>query len=73
MNKVKKQVFLSRRHMAARLRRVIHCRGQTLVEYALIIAVISIVAIAVLINLGQQVNSLYSMIDSQVAQAGQSH
>jgi Flp pilus assembly pilin Flp len=48
-------------------------RGQTLVEYALILAVISIVAIGVMINLGQQVKGLYTMIDSQVASAGQSH
>ncbi len=48
-------------------------RGQTLVEYALILAVISIVAIGVMINLGQQVKGLYTMIDSQVAAAGQSH
>ena len=59
--------------MATRLRRVIHCRGQTLVEYALILAVISIVAIGVLINVGQNIKGVYSMIDSQVAVAGQSH
>ena len=71
MNKVKAQFFISRRRIA--VRRVINRRGQTLVEYALILAVISIVAIGVLINMGQQLRSVYSMIDSQVAQAGQSH
>ena len=44
-------------------------RGQTLVEYALILAVISIVAIGILINLGQQIKGVYSMvINSQIAQ-----
>ncbi len=48
-------------------------RGQTLVEYALILAVISIVAIGVLINLGQGVKGVYSTIDSAVAVAHASH
>jgi Flp pilus assembly pilin Flp len=73
MNKVTKQAFLSRRHMAARLRRVVYRRGQTLVEYALILAIISIVAIAVLLQVGQNVTAVYSMIDSQIINAGQSH
>ncbi|MDB4793437.1 hypothetical protein OAG63_00215 [Methylacidiphilales bacterium] len=42
-------------------------------EYALIIAIISIVAIGVLISLGQNVRSIYSMIDSQITTAGASH
>ena len=42
-------------------------RGQTLVEYALILAIISIVAIGVLINMGGQVKGVYSRIDSEVA------
>ena len=45
-------------------------RGQTLVEYALIIAVLSIVAIGVLINMGQAVKGVYTMINSQIAQGG---
>jgi Flp pilus assembly pilin Flp len=44
-------------------------RGQTLVEYALILAIISIVAIGVMINLGQQTKGLYTMIDSAVSSA----
>ena len=44
-------------------------RGQTLVEYALILAVISIVVIGIMINLGQQLKGLYSeVINSQIAQ-----
>ena len=44
-------------------------RGQTLVEYALILAVISIVAIGVLINLSQELKTIYSeVINSQIAQ-----
>ena len=48
-------------------------RGQTLVEYALILAIISVVAIGVLINMGQQVRGIYSNIDSVVAGAQASH
>ena len=44
-------------------------QGQTLVEYALILAFISIVAISVLVSLGQHARSLYSMINSQVNSA----
>ncbi len=56
--------------------RVPHCgsrRGQTLVEYALILAIISIVAVGVMYNLGQQVGSVYSKITSVVASAQASH
>ncbi len=73
MNKVKNPVFLSRRPLAARSRRIIYCRGQTLVEYSLILAVISIVAIGVLLNVGQSIKGVYSMIDSQIIAAQQSH
>jgi Flp pilus assembly pilin Flp len=45
-------------------------RGQTLVEYALIIAVMSIVAVGVLITLGQQTKSIYTAISSQISRAG---
>jgi Flp pilus assembly pilin Flp len=48
-------------------------RGQTLVEYALILAIISVVAIGVMINLGQQVKGVYSTITSVVASAQASH
>lgn len=48
-------------------------RGQTLVEYALILAVLSIVAIGVLLNLGQQVKGVYTVIDSVVSSAAASH
>jgi Flp pilus assembly pilin Flp len=48
-------------------------KGQTLVEYALILAFISVVAISVLINLGKQVKSVFSTISSQLAYAGSSH
>jgi Flp pilus assembly pilin Flp len=47
--------------------------GQTLVEYALILAIISVVAIGVMINLGKQVSGVYSMITSEVATAQASH
>jgi Flp pilus assembly pilin Flp len=48
-------------------------RGQTLVEYALILAFISVVAISVLIRLGNQVRAVFSTITSQLVVAGSSH
>jgi len=48
-------------------------QGQTLVEYSLILAIISVVAIGVLINMGQQVKGIYTTIDSVVASAQASH
>ena len=73
MINVKRQVFLSPTRVNVRLRRL-YCRGQTLVEYALIIAFISIVAIAVLINVGTGVKSIYTMVNSQlIVGAANSH
>jgi len=66
MINVKRQVFLSVGRANVPLRRPIHCRGQTLVEYALILAVISIVAISVMINLSTSISSIYTMVNSQV-------
>ena len=48
-------------------------KGQTLVEYALILAFISVVAISVLIRLGNEVKSIFTTITSQIAIAGSSH
>lgn len=48
-------------------------RGQTLVEYALILAFISVVAIAVLINLGTTTKGMYTKINSGLASAQASH
>jgi Flp pilus assembly pilin Flp len=48
-------------------------RGQTLVEYALILAFISVVAISVLLALGNRVKSVFSTITSQLSTAGSSH
>ncbi len=55
------------------LRRLKSKKGQTLVEYALILAFISVVAISVLIALGSQVKSVFTQITSQLAQAQSSH
>ncbi len=55
--------------LRARMRRLVRCRGQTLVEYALILAFISVVAISVLISVGGSLKSVYTTIDSQVARA----
>lgn len=48
-------------------------KGQTLVEYALILAFISVVAISVLISLGQQIKGTYTKISSALASAQASH
>jgi Flp pilus assembly pilin Flp len=48
-------------------------KGQTLVEYALIIAFISVVAISVLLNLGRTIASVFSKVNSQLAAAQSSH
>ncbi len=45
-------------------------RGQTLVEYALILAFISVVAISTLIAMGGRVSGVFTTIDRQVAIAG---
>ena len=55
------------------LRRMKSKKGQTLVEYALILAFISVVAISVLIALGTQVKSVFTTISSQLSQAQTSH
>ena len=55
------------------LRRMKSKKGQTLVEYALILAFISVVAISVLIALGNQVKTVFTTITSQLAYAGASH
>jgi Flp pilus assembly pilin Flp len=61
---------VSRHPRSARSR---YKKGQTLVEYALILAFISVVAISVLIRLGQAVRSIYTSINSQLAVASSSH
>jgi Flp pilus assembly pilin Flp len=48
-------------------------KGQTLVEYALILAFISVVAISVLIALGSGIRGTYSSISSTLASAQASH
>ncbi len=55
------------------LRRMKSKKGQTLVEYALILAFISVVAISVLIALGGQVKSVFSTITSQLQTSASSH
>jgi Flp pilus assembly pilin Flp len=55
------------------LRRLKSKKGQTLVEYALILAFIAVVAISVLLALGQTVRGVFSTINSQLQQAQSSH
>ncbi len=58
---------------AEKLKRRPFRRGQTLVEYALILALISVVAVGILLNLGKQVGAVYSTITSVVSSAAASH
>ena len=55
------------------LRRMKSKKGQTLVEYALILAFISVVAISVLLALGGKVTGVFSTISSQLAISQSSH
>lgn len=55
------------------LRRMKSKKGQTLVEYALILAFISIVAVSVLIAMGNQIKTVFTSISSQIAIATSSH
>jgi|HubBroStandDraft_2_1064218.scaffolds.fasta_scaffold338343_3 Flp pilus assembly pilin Flp len=55
------------------LRRLKSKKGQTLVEYALILAFISVVAISVLIALGGTVTKVFTAIQSNMANAVGSH
>jgi Flp pilus assembly pilin Flp len=50
-------------------RRLRATRGQTLVEYALILAIISILAIAMMLQLTSNTRAIYSNIDSQVSRS----
>jgi Flp pilus assembly pilin Flp len=59
--------------MKSLLRRLKCRKGQTLVEYALILAFISVVAISVLISLGQAIRGTYTKISSSLASAQSSH
>ena len=45
------------------------CQGQTLVEYALILAMISIVAVLVLAQIGTKISSVYLKNESSLDQA----
>lgn len=51
------------------MRRFKDRKGQTLVEYALILAFVSVVAISVLIAMGGQVKGAFTTINSQLAVA----
>jgi Flp pilus assembly pilin Flp len=55
------------------LRRLKSKKGQTLVEYALILAFISVVAIGVLLVLGGTVTNVFTAIQSNMANAVGSH
>jgi Flp pilus assembly pilin Flp len=73
--KTKKPVFLPRKGVRSESRRRTFCRGQTLVEYALIIAVLAIVCVGVLLTMGQQVQSIFTNLESKISsgEAAASH
>jgi Flp pilus assembly pilin Flp len=54
--------------LSSRSRRAV--RGQTLTEYALILAIISVLAIALMLQLTGNVKQIYCNIDSQVSRSG---
>ena len=65
-------LFRSIRKTLRRLR-ISRRRGQTLVEYALILAIIAVTAISVLISVGKSIRGVYSMINSQIQISASSH
>ena len=67
-----KQLF-SYLRAAIRSRDPTRQRGQSLVEYALILSIISIVLVGVIVNLGNQIKVVYSGVTSQMAFAASSH
>ena len=66
MNKVISNVKVTPRRLQGR-------KGQTLVEYALILSFISVVAFAVLVAMGNQIKTVFTTITSQIAIATSSH
>jgi Flp pilus assembly pilin Flp len=72
MNSVDKMIGLFLLRLKKLSARVGH-QGQTIVEYALILAIISIVAIGVMINLGKGISGIYSTITSTIASGQASH
>jgi Flp pilus assembly pilin Flp len=59
--------------MGRKRRRFSSRRGQTLVEYALILAFVSVVAISILVAVGTNTKAVYSTINSQISKASATH
>ena len=68
MNYIKGQVILYTQ-LALRFRRQASKRGQTLVEYALILTFISVLAVSILYSMSVSVSALFTAISSQLARA----
>lgn len=66
-------VFIKSLIRTIRSRRAKPRKGQTLVEYALILAIISVVAIGVFAQLGQQITVIFSGINSILDTVQASH
>lgn len=73
LNRKSSSVDTMTRLSKIRLLRLKSKKGQTLVEYALILAFISVVAISVLISLSDAVRGTYTKISSSLASAQSSH
>jgi Flp pilus assembly pilin Flp len=56
-------------HAQSFARRRLHQSGQTLVEYALILAFIAVVAIAVLVAMGGTVKRTFASVNTQLTTA----
>jgi Flp pilus assembly pilin Flp len=67
----KPALFFRKKWLAAR-RRFGKSNGQTLVEYALIIGSIALVAVSVMFALSSQTGALYSMIGSNLSRMSSS-
>ncbi len=68
---MRKSLLLFRKAFLPWIRR--RAKGQTLVEYAMIIAVLALVTVGALYALSQQTGKLYSTIGSNLSQMGASH
>lgn len=54
------------RHRVALLENLGDAGGQTLVEYALILALIAVVVVVVLLTLGGQISSIFNSVSSSI-------
>ncbi len=51
-------------------KKFMNCGGTTLVEYALVLLLIAVVVVFAVTMVGDSTNKLYSIVNTEVAQAG---